>query len=248
MSYIYAMSDIHGELDAFKEALKNVNLSDGDNQLILLGDYIDRGSQSCATLYFIKDLSNKYPKQVIVLRGNHEDMFLEQFEKNYLFTSNDYNEVQNYLSENELSSIIKKYDNFSSLNARICNIYKEMICLIKSKHNELINWLKTLPYYYETENQIYVHAGICEEDEDLWKHATSLEQFTWKYPAETGDFYKNIIAGHISSAEVANDINYLGKVFWDKKSHFYIDGSVNVSKIIPVLKYNIGTGRYTSID
>lgn len=39
MSYIYAMSDIQGCLDAFEYALSLVDFS-GDNKLILLGDYV----------------------------------------------------------------------------------------------------------------------------------------------------------------------------------------------------------------
>jgi serine/threonine protein phosphatase 1 len=39
---IYAMSDIHGCLDELEAKMKFVNLN-GDNQLILLGDYIDYG-------------------------------------------------------------------------------------------------------------------------------------------------------------------------------------------------------------
>lgn len=54
MAYIYALSDIHGHLDIFRETLKNVDLESKNNKLILLGDYIDRGDKSCETLYFIK--------------------------------------------------------------------------------------------------------------------------------------------------------------------------------------------------
>jgi serine/threonine protein phosphatase 1 len=56
MAYIYAMSDIHGELEIFQDALSAVDLSDDNNKLILLGDYIDMGPKSCGTLYFIKAL------------------------------------------------------------------------------------------------------------------------------------------------------------------------------------------------
>lgn len=42
MSKIYAMSDIHGCLMEFEEALSLVDLT-GDNKLILLGDYIHGG-------------------------------------------------------------------------------------------------------------------------------------------------------------------------------------------------------------
>lgn len=42
MSKIYAMSDIHGCLMEFEEALSLVDLT-GDNKLVLLGDYIHGG-------------------------------------------------------------------------------------------------------------------------------------------------------------------------------------------------------------
>lgn len=45
------MSDIHGFLEAFEEALKKTDLS-GENQLILLGDYIDYGPDGRAVLEY----------------------------------------------------------------------------------------------------------------------------------------------------------------------------------------------------
>ncbi len=46
MAKIYAISDIHGYLDEFIDALNKVNLNDKDNRLFLLGDYLDNGLQS----------------------------------------------------------------------------------------------------------------------------------------------------------------------------------------------------------
>lgn len=249
MGFIYAMSDIHGHLDIFKETLNNVDLQAKENKLILLGDYIDRGDKSCETLYFVKELSKKYPNQVVALMGNHELMFLEQlFDKENLLISDYYNEFQNYISDIELDGIINKCSDTLSMNSRIYYIYKEMISLIKEKHKELIAWLKTLPYYYETEyNQIYVHAGIDEESGEYWKLGYEDEDFCWKYPHVTGEFYKDIIAGHIGTSIIADDENY-NQVFWDRHSHFYIDGTTKVSKSIPVLKYDTVTKRYSSFS
>ena len=52
---IYAMSDIHGCLEAFEERLKEVDLS-GKNRLVLLGDYIDYGMSSGQVLDRIYEL------------------------------------------------------------------------------------------------------------------------------------------------------------------------------------------------
>ncbi|MBO4125690.1 metallophosphoesterase [Streptococcus suis] len=55
MSKIFAMSDIHGHYDEFIESLSKVDLSDKNNQLILLGDYIDGGSHSLFANYLYYD-------------------------------------------------------------------------------------------------------------------------------------------------------------------------------------------------
>ena len=47
----------------------------------------------------------------------------------------------------------------------ICSINDDDIFLDTDK--KYIDWMKTLPRYYETEKQIYCHAGICEESEDF---------------------------------------------------------------------------------
>ena len=55
-------------------------------------------------------------------------------------------------------------------------------------YTELIKWIRNLPFYYETEKQIFVHAGIDEDAGDWWKVGTSEEVFVGKYPATFGHF------------------------------------------------------------
>lgn len=74
---IYAMSDIHGCIDAFEKSLSFVDLSEGHSMLILCGDYCDRGPASLEVYQKIMGLQHDYPNQVIALRGNHEEMLLE---------------------------------------------------------------------------------------------------------------------------------------------------------------------------
>jgi len=200
MPYIYAMGDIHEHLELFKETLELVDLS-GNNQLILLGDYIDIHSQDLAILYFIKELQEKYGDKIIAIAGNHEYMLLEDMQSNF-----------------------------------------DLIDDIA-----LTNWLKGLPYYYETNTQIYVHAGVDEEAGEYWKWGSEDYYFCSKYPHTTGRFIKDIIAGHIPTSEISGKAND-HKVYWDKKSHFYVDGDTRVSKMIPVLKYDTELGRYSSFE
>lgn len=72
MSRTFLISDIHGELYLFKELLEQVKYDDAKDQLILLGDYIDRGPTSKEVLDFIMTLKENGAK---VLMGNHEQIY-----------------------------------------------------------------------------------------------------------------------------------------------------------------------------
>ena len=79
----YVMSDLHGCFDEFQKMLKKLNFSDED-QLIIAGDYIDRGKQSLEMMEWIKNP----PENVVLIKGNHDEEFiyyidiLEEIEKN----------------------------------------------------------------------------------------------------------------------------------------------------------------------
>ena len=99
----------------------------------------------------------------------------------------------------------------------------------------------------EEDDEYWKHEGTDEEDEEYWKHTCEDYYFACKYPYSVGKFYKDIIAGHISTSVITGDADY-HKVYWDKESHFYIDGKTEKSKIIPVLKYDTATGVYSSFE
>lgn len=250
MGVIYSVSDIHGDYEALIDTLSLVDLnSNKNNKLVFLGDYISRGKDSCKVLYHVKDLEEKYPNKVIVLIGNHEQMFLDWYnnkaEFSWLFEDQKFMTVKSFFETNKWDSFFKNPLQLKKYTLRMNNLIKSEI---KKEHSELLQWLnsKSDKLFYETKNQIYVHAGICEVDSELWKHATEPYEFTWKYPAEIGSFYKDIIAGHISTVEVSKDNSYLGRIFWDGQSHFYIDGDTVKSGVVPLLKYDINTGIYSS--
>lgn len=253
MATIYAISDIHGYYNQMIDSLKNVDLKNKENKVIFIGDYVDGGNNSCRVLYYIKELYEKHAGQVIVLLGNHDEMFIDWLylqvdDLQWLSQDADMSTVKSFFTVEEYREIIDMLQPSSYSYDKISKVLKGAI---KKKHGGMLNWLLSIskqPRYYETDQQIFVHAGILEEAEDLWKHGTPKEYFTQKYPAETGYFYKDIIAGHISSAEIANNKEYLGKVYWDGENHFYIDGTVEKSSSIPVLKYDTKKKRYSTFE
>jgi serine/threonine protein phosphatase 1 len=239
MVKIYAISDIHGYLNEFMDALNKIDLSDKHSRLILLGDYIDNGPQSFEVLSKIIELEKIFPEQIVTLLGNHEEWFYDWLILDKPTASAFPETINSFFSTDELNYILKSNPNNFETGVR--NEIRT-----NAKFIPFINWFQKRyedSRYFETENQIFVHAGIDEANK-LWKDLTSPEMFTNKFPLTTGRFYKDIISGHVASWEVAKNKSYLGEIYHDSKSHYFIDGDVMNSKKIPVLCYDTITKKY----
>jgi protein phosphatase len=71
------VGDLHGDLDSFVQILEMINFPGKAAQnerslLIFLGDYGDRGMYSPEVYYIVLKLKRALPKNVILMRGNHE--------------------------------------------------------------------------------------------------------------------------------------------------------------------------------
>ncbi len=252
MQTIYAMSDIHGMLGPLRLRLSQLNMDEirrGDAKLLFLGDYIDRGRNSFKVLETIRNLQQDVGENVIVLMGNHDRWFVD-----FLYGENPYwlDSFRNtaflneFLTTSELGSV-------NHLIARMKShlAYGIVRKAMEERQQGLLSWMKDLPLFYETKHQIYVHAGVDEEAEDLWRVGTDDSYFTDKFPATKGYFYKDIIAGHVSTSTASGRRN-LHDIYYDGHSHFYIDGvdsyplSVRDEDcVIPLLKYTEKNGRGT---
>ena len=81
-SVVWAIGDIHGRLDLLDRLLSAIVDQDGHRDgappgLVFLGDYIDRGSQSCGVIDRLVDLADDPAFETHFLKGNHEDKMLE---------------------------------------------------------------------------------------------------------------------------------------------------------------------------
>ncbi len=80
----YVIGDIHGRLDLYDALLAAIEEDDAQRgqhqtEVILLGDLVDRGPESAGVIARTREWQEK--RTVRVLAGNHEEMFLEAFEK-----------------------------------------------------------------------------------------------------------------------------------------------------------------------
>ncbi|NLO96777.1 MAG: serine/threonine protein phosphatase [Peptococcaceae bacterium] len=130
------IGDIHGCYDEFIELLNKANFDGKNDKLILLGDYIDRGKDSYRVIQTIKTLQKEFGNDnIIALSGNHEDLAVEALK------------TQDYFLwfYNGGGATLKSY------RANKGDIFKDL------------EWLESLPYYYEDENFYYVHAGLVPD-------------------------------------------------------------------------------------
>jgi len=72
---LLAIGDIHGCLDQLKTLIALVKPT-VDDQVVFLGDYVDRGPDSFGVIDYLIEFAKSLPATVF-LRGNHEQMFTD---------------------------------------------------------------------------------------------------------------------------------------------------------------------------
>ncbi len=150
---VFAVSDVHGNLDYLKGLLNKISFSP-DDVLILLGDLIEKGPHSLETLQYVMQLCKTHT--VHVLRGNCDRLlFDDNLPDEWLFRyrhSWDGNMIMNELSR-QMNIPIHTVEDVSILREAA-----------KQEFPEEVSFLMNLPVILESEHYIFVHGGIPGED------------------------------------------------------------------------------------
>ena len=184
---LFAIGDVHGCARELDLLLTQINPRSGDT-LVFLGDYIDRGPDARTVIDLILDLRRRC--EVICLKGNHEDMFLD-------FLERPASKGAGLFILNGGSATLASYGSGGGSFE------------VPREH---IEFLYTLKLWHETEQYFFVHAGVPEqalssirEEDDaflLWAREPFLSsEYKWE---------KKIIHGHTPMPIVerrANRIN-----------------------------------------
>lgn len=75
MSNLYAIGDIHGQAGMLNILIEKVPF-EKDDEIVFIGDYIDRGPDSRGVVEAVLEFKLAYPKTTF-LRGNHEGLLLD---------------------------------------------------------------------------------------------------------------------------------------------------------------------------
>lgn len=168
----FVIGDIHGHRRALQALLAAIPLRDED-QLILLGDYVDKGPDVRGVLDLLSELSRR--PNTISLRGNHDQMLIDAYREPAKFAIWECLAGKNPLAGYGEGSV------------------DEVLHLIPDHHWAFLE--QACVDWHETEKFIFVHGGIrpsfspAEED---------LERLQWTslsmaLPHDSG---KTVVCGH----------------------------------------------------
>lgn len=253
---LFVVSDEHGHYKELREALSNAGWDEKNpnHLLISCGDCFDRGSESLSIYKFYKKLTEQ--GRAVVLKGNHTTMFIDFLE----WSNSPFNYIHNGLNET-IADFVGRTAPFESWCAidKDCDMntltYAEWAeCTRKDINNEypeLLEWLKNLPWYYETKNYIFVHGGIDTKAKD-WRYPkveyfgrTDWDALSWDDGSFLGkkvtNTNKTIVCGHFSTkalrerytiADNPDDLDDI--LYYDNK--IFLDTCTILTKRINVLK------------
>ena len=181
----FVIGDIHGCLDKLEMLWDRIDPRPGADQLIFLGDYIDRGEDSSGVLDYLLRIKRTY-SDTIFLMGNHEKMFMDFLSgvDRALFIHNG--------GESTLRSYLLRMDNHWGSGQGVMD-EETLNKMVPERHRD---FLQELHSYYETSDYIMVHAGL--------RHGVALEDQTsedlvWireEFIYSEEDFGKRVIFGH----------------------------------------------------
>jgi serine/threonine protein phosphatase 1 len=198
----FAIGDIHGDLQALDRLLARMPRLTPADTLVFLGDYIDRGSDSRGVIARVQELQRTSPAKVVALRGNHEDKWIECWHEPDLgfllprvngcfstyrsFTSGGFDDDDD-LTPRELQHMARVRDWLP---------------------REAVEWMESLPLWYEDEHALYVHAGV-DGKKDRWKHPSDSAPSTLMWMRRI-EFYTNyrgkrLVFGHTAVDELPSD-------------------------------------------
>ncbi len=74
---ILVVGDLHGDLTTLYKIITKF-FQENFDYLLFLGDYVDRGAKQVEVVSYLFFYKAKFPNRIILIRGNHEDPFINQ--------------------------------------------------------------------------------------------------------------------------------------------------------------------------
>ncbi len=163
---LFVVGDVHGRIDLLEPLL--MELLNANARIVLVGDYIDRGPESAATLALLQQaLSQGYP--LTCLMGNHEAMLLK-----FLAMPESMSAWLCHGGRETLTSFGLSDTGVEKLPVhelrRLATALRQVI------PDAILSFLRALPTHYQSGNVFVSHAGT---NADMPLDRQSARQLLW---------------------------------------------------------------------
>ena len=197
----FVTGDIHGDLSALLKIEQQLPKLDTGDTLVFVGDYVNRGPKSAQVIGHLRSLSHRTPAKVVTLRGNHEDAWLRVLAHGW---------PEFVLPvEHGCRETMESY--LGKLATPLDDALQKVLLSGAFFPLDVVEWMRALPYYYEDEHAIYVHAGLAKEH-GRFVHPSDTTQKTALLWHRDHDFFhhyrgKRVIFGHTVTEYLPDELS-----------------------------------------
>jgi len=201
----FAIGDIHGDLDALFKLLSCLPTLTKEDSIVFVGDYLDRGPKSAQVVDYIRKMHTHSPARIIALRGNHEDAWLR-------VVAGGWNEFV-LPPGNGCLAAMRSFTGGPTPTEGEEPRPDERDKLLTGAFfpEEVVDWMMELPYWYEDEHAIYVHAGLPKGPEGFLhpKEVKAPIALLW---CRDEDFFRNysgklVVFGHTATEYLPQELS-----------------------------------------
>jgi serine/threonine protein phosphatase 1 len=201
----FAVGDIHGDLEHLNALLSILPPLDEQDTLLFLGDYMDRGPNSAGVIARLRALPQATSAKVVTLRGNHEDAWIQVLDGGF---------PQFVLPiSNGCLAAYRSFTKGPVPAADEIGLKEELLSMAEGKFlpEDVRQWIRSLPVYYEDEHAVYVHAGLPKKN-GRFLHPSELvdpHPILWE---RSNEFYrdyegKRVVFGHTMVEILPQDLS-----------------------------------------
>ena len=168
----FVIGDVHGRRAQLRQLVEWIPLRVGQDALVLLGDLIDRGPDVPGTVSDAIDLARG---GAIVLRGNHEQMFLDFLDEDarlWLHPAVGSGCTFEQYTGIELTDDVRKEPEAAR---------RQIFAKVPAEH---VEFFRSRPLFHEDDYALYVHAGV-----EPGKHPRECNQYQLLW-ARNQEFYR----------------------------------------------------------